>query len=232
MDWVEKLHLLEFALNNSVSSSTGHTPFFMALGFNPRVFLDEYGVMDDTSSGVIEGNDLLSVINRNLIEVKDAIGLAQDLQADQYNKKRVKSPNYQPGDLVYVSAEGINWPSYASSPKESIPNYFGPITIATVDQQRDNVTVELPHTAPKSLFPTFHVSKVQPAISREEIFPAFQDIYDRPGPIEVSEGEKYELEKIVASRNRYNRLEFLVKYKGYPDSHNEWFPFNIQDLED
>ena len=25
-----------------VSASTGHTPFFMALGFNPRVFLEEY----------------------------------------------------------------------------------------------------------------------------------------------------------------------------------------------
>jgi hypothetical protein len=233
LDWVEKLHLLEFALNNSVSSSTGHTPFFMAFGFNPRVIVEEYGVMDDTSSGIIEGDDLLGVINRNLIQVKDAIGLAQDLQADQYNKKRVKSPNYHAGDLVYLSAEGINWPSYASSPKESIPNYFGPFTITTVDQSRDNVTVELPKTAPKSLFPTFHVSKVKPAISREKAFPAFQDVHDRPGPTEVSEeGEKYELGKIVASRNRYNRREFLVKYKGYPDSHNEWFPFNIQKLDD
>ena len=88
--------------------------------------------MDDTSSGVIEGVDF----NRNLVEVKDSIGLAQDLQEEQYNKRRVKSPNYQPGDLVYISAEGINWPLYALSPKESIPNYF---TISTVDQQCDNV---------------------------------------------------------------------------------------------
>ena len=33
----------------------------------------------------------------------------------------------------------------------------------------------------------------------------------------------------MASRNRYNRREFLVKYKGYPDSHNEWFPDWLDD---
>ena len=228
-DWVDKLRLLEFALNNSVSASTGHTPFFMALGFNPRVFIEEYGVMDDTSSGLMEGSDLLSTINRNLMEVRDAIGLSQDLQAIQYNKKRIPAPAYAVGDLVYLSSEGINWPSYASSPTESIPNYFGPFAISAVDRARENVTLVLPTTAPSSLFPTFHVSKVKPAISREEAFPAFIDPHERPGPID---GDKFELEKIVASRTRYNRREFLVKYKGYPDSHNQWFPFNLNNLAD
>ena len=38
-DWVELLPLAEFAVNNSVSSTTNQSPFFSNYGFNPRAFL-------------------------------------------------------------------------------------------------------------------------------------------------------------------------------------------------
>jgi hypothetical protein len=79
---------------------------------------------------VIRGGDLFSAIHRNFLEVRDAIGLAQDQdqQAEQYNKKRIAAPAYVPGDLVYLNSDGINRPSYATSPRESIP--FGPLEIS------------------------------------------------------------------------------------------------------
>lgn len=41
-DWDQNLAVIEFALNNSLSASTGFTPYFLALGFKPRVFPEEY----------------------------------------------------------------------------------------------------------------------------------------------------------------------------------------------
>eukprot|EP01050_Picozoa_sp_SAG11_P021804 SAG11_NODE_3961_length_2132_cov_1.162814_3_plen_124_part_00 len=40
---------------------------------------------------------------------------------------------------------------------------------------------------------------------------------------ELEEGE-YEVEKILKRRKRNNRFEYLLKYKGYPDSENTWEP--------
>ena len=58
-------------------------------------------------------------------------------------------------------------------------------------------------------------------------FPDFVEVHSRPDPVRISKkgAEFFEVEKIIQSRNRHKRTEFLVKFKGYPDSHNEWFPF-------
>jgi hypothetical protein len=34
--------------------------------------------------------------------------------------------------------------------------------------------------------------------------------------------EEYEVEAILDSRMRYNQLEYLLKFKGYDESHNQW----------
>ena len=48
--------------------------------------------------------------------------------------------------------------------------------------------------------------------------------YQRPPPDLVDNAEEYEVEKILDSRlfGRRRRLQYLVKWKGYPDSDNMW----------
>ena len=45
-----------------------------------------------------------------------------------------------------------------------------------------------------------------------------------PDPVLVDGVEEFEVEKILNSRMRYNRLEYLVKWKGYDTGHNGWEP--------
>jgi hypothetical protein len=43
-----------------------------------------------------------------------------------------------------------------------------------------------------------------------------------PPPTLVDGEEEYEVEAILDSRMRYNRLEYLAKWKGYDKSYNQW----------
>ena len=48
--------------------------------------------------------------------------------------------------------------------------------------------------------------------------------YQRPPPDLVDGEEEYEVERVVDSRHHSRRktLQYLIKWKGYPDSDNEW----------
>jgi hypothetical protein len=44
-----------------------------------------------------------------------------------------------------------------------------------------------------------------------------------PPPTTLVDGkEEYEVEAILDSRMCYNHLEYLLKFKGYDESHNQW----------
>ncbi len=48
--------------------------------------------------------------------------------------------------------------------------------------------------------------------------------YSRPAPDLVNNKEEYEIEKILDTRQfgRGRKRQYLIKWKGYPDSDNEW----------
>src|SRR5258708_22424230 len=47
-----------------------------------------------------------------------------------------------------------------------------------------------------------------------------------PNLVLVDRSKEYEVESIVDSKYRYRHLHYLVKFKGWPDSNNEWLPAN------
>src|SRR5258707_6598927 len=71
--------------------------------------------------------------------------------------------------------------------------------------------------------PVFHNSLLKPYMETMAHGPNFE----LPTP-EIVEGEKghYEIERILTSRPTRNRksTQYLVKWKGYPDSENSWIP--------
>src|SRR5260221_4427648 len=46
----------------------------------------------------------------------------------------------------------------------------------------------------------------------------------RPNLVLIDGSEEYEVESIVDSKYRYQHLHYLVKFKGWLDSNNEWLP--------
>lgn len=89
----------------------------------------------------------------------------------------------------------------------------------TVKERKSPVVYEL--NLPKNLriHPVFHVSRLKEYRSTTD----FPHRSTKPPPPEVKDGhDEYEVERIVDKRRRWNRVEYLVKWKGYGDHDNSW----------
>jgi hypothetical protein len=221
-DWDKNLPILEFALNNSISVSTGFTPYFLAFGFEPRVFPEEYLFQ---ATGL--PHSLLSVLHQSIISAKSALEWSQQEQTKHYNNRRKQAPSYSVGDVVLLSSDGIHWPAYSDSPSSAIPKFYGPFQVLAVDNEKENVTLMLPDSLAKTrLHPVFHVSKLKPFHDRLDAFPDFVESFSRPQAVSSNqEGEElFEIDRILNKRIRNKHPEYLVHFKGYPDSHAQWEP--------
>ena len=59
--------------------------------------------------------------------------------------------------------------------------------------------------------------------------PYYEDEFNRnippPAPLQFQDGhEEYEVESILNHRSRRGQMQYLVKWKGYPDHENSWLP--------
>ena len=99
--------MVEFALNNSISASTGFTPFFLAFGFNPRTLPEEYEWIGIQDKGTDSAYQLCNVIQESIEAAKEALSSTQLIQQANYNRHRVPAPAYHVGDVVLLDSEGI-----------------------------------------------------------------------------------------------------------------------------
>ena len=103
-----------------------------------------------------------------------------------------------------------------------MPRYDGPYTIVDTDEQHLTVTIELPN-AP-NVFPTFHTSEVLPFIESDtSLFPSCK--FEEPPAILNPEGEEeFFIDKILDQRRRGRGYQYLVRWRGYGQQHDQWLP--------
>jgi len=124
------------------------------------------------------------------------------------------TPRYQEGDYVWLEGKHLrtNQPTAKLAARR-----HGPFQITQV-LSPVNYKLELP--TQWSIHPVFHIDLLTPY--RET--PMHGENFRRPPPDLVDGEEEYEVEKILDSRRfgRGRKLQYLVKWKGYPDSENQW----------
>ena len=123
---------------------------------------------------------------------------------------------FKEGDLIWLEGTNI----HTTHPKAKLaPKCHGPFKVLTT--WGVNCKLQLPATW--RIHPVFHNSLLSPYKETTAHGPN----YLRPPPEVIGqEDDHYEVETILQSRQTKNRrgIQYLVKWKGYPDSDNSWEP--------
>ena len=134
-----------------------------------------------------------------------------------YKRGRRKAHQFKVGDYVWLSGEDIK---LKLSSEKLGDRQLGPYEILEKTGPLD-YRLDLSDTL-SGLHPVFHVDKLYPyrgntinGLLPEEPAPIYLEDEDEP---------EYEVQTILDSRIRWRRIEYLVKWKGYDDSHNSWEP--------
>ncbi|KIK12982.1 hypothetical protein PISMIDRAFT_18316 [Pisolithus microcarpus 441] len=138
-DWAEKLLMVEFAINSSISSSTGFAPFELTYRYLPRSLPNIEEQSAATAPGV---TSFVRRVRENLAMAHDAIIKACVVQTHHTNKRRKEGGKYDEGDLVYLSMKNLTLPKGRA--RKLLPKYIGPMKIIRANPSTDTYTLELP----------------------------------------------------------------------------------------
>ncbi len=202
-NWDAYLPLVEFVHNNWPNETTGESPFFVLYGFNPCAD------WTDKPSPIPQ-------VALRLDQFKRARQRAQELmvKAQKSWVSHKSMPKYQQGDLVWLEGRHLrtNQPTAKLAPKR-----HGPFSIVQV-MSPVNYQLKLP--TGWRIHDVFHIDLLTPYRETD----LHGSNYSRPAPDLIDNEEEYKVEKILDlwQFGRGRKRQYLIKWKGYPDSDNEW----------
>jgi hypothetical protein len=203
-------------MNNAKSSSTGETPFFLNYGTHPNTPM----ALNLPDGRLPTLDKVFTDMESTLERVKKLHTAAQDRQKTYADTRRIPH-TFQTGDRVMLSTQNL---TVKKGVKKLQPKFIGPFTILdSVGTSGNAMKLELPQSY-RRIHPVFHVSLLRP----------YKENPDRRGlPIENPEMDnedptQYEVEAILAYKlqraGKRKVHKYLIKWKGYDDTHNSWEP--------
>ena len=197
------LPLAEFAHNNWKIASTGESLFYLLMGSHPQA------EWSDAPSALLQ-------VTRRLGQIKEIRAQAQEAmtRVQMMWVKHKNTPKYHKGDLVWL--EGRNLCTSQLTAKLATRRH-GPFPI---EQVLSPVTYKLSLPSTWCIHLVFHTDLLTPYWE----IPFHGENYQCP-PAELVQGqEEYEVEAVLDERHygRKKKRQYLIKWKGYPDSDNKW----------
>ena len=210
-NWSTLLPLCEFAINDMVQGSTNETPFFINLGYHPRSPSDFLTPNIGSTSTGEDSRLWLSSRQEAISAARDSMIAAQARQSRYADQSRVDT-TFSVGDYVMVHRDFICTSVARDQPCIKLrPKWFGPYKISSIPS---STTVKLKLPADCRFHPVFHVS----ALKRyhKNMFQGRSQL--PPAPFTDKEGhERYIVDKVLSSRTRHGKTQYLVKWLGYVD---------------
>jgi transposase InsO family protein len=216
-NWDLLLPIVEFSINNHRSQSTQHTPFYLNYGHHPKT-PSNMALKSLVPAAQLSFDELRSTIEL----VKDLLRTAQDRMAELANTHRTEL-TLNIGDQVLLSATNVTADSQSNRPSRKLaPRYIGPYTII---ERVGPVSYKLDLPADLPIHPVFHISRLRPYHDPLSFDPN-REVPSRPPPEIVGEEPEYEAEHVLDKRTRRRRVEYLIKWVGYPESESTWEPLS------
>jgi hypothetical protein len=203
-NWEPYLPIAEFAHNAWRNETTRQTPFSILMGYEPRADISNV----PTSIPVLE---LRREVWKRARE--DAHKFIIQAQA-RWAQSKKEGRTFKEGDQVWLEGRNLHLdqPSAKLAPKR-----HGPFVVKRV---LSPITYQLTLPHQWKIHDVFHVDLLTPYIETDFHGPN----YTRPPPDLINGEEEYEVESVLKSRRhgRGRKVQYLVKWKGYTDSDNEW----------
>ena len=216
--WEGLLPAAELAYNCTVHNSTGMTPFETMIGENPlrAIDLDLNEALEPTVTPPMT-KIFQQLVDRAAVHILQA----QALQKHYADQKR-KEAEFQEGEQVWVSTRFM--PPRGSSKFQ--PRFIGPFKIV---KRIGKVAYQLDLPPSMQQHPVFHVSLLQKDKPRAaEMLPN-----ENWEAVNQQQEPEYEVEYLLDSRGSGEDEEFLVKWRGFPESSATWEPIsNLENSKD
>lgn len=165
-DWDTHLPWVEYAPNNSPSTSTGYIPFFLTYGFEPVETEWEHDLTlgeHELNFGEDGESNLMDTLLTSLRRGREAMMDAQEAQALQYDMRKQDAGIFEPGDKVMLSAKGISKHVDVARPPKLLPRLLGQFEVVPLQEGDDrewsglNVQLRLDPMISR-IYPVFHRS--------------------------------------------------------------------------
>ncbi len=202
--WIHWLALATAVHNNRTNVTTGLSPNQILLGYNPTLNLEE---SLGTTNALVEARS--EVMDRNR---KNAIW-ALNKSSDQSG---LPPPQYKLGQQVWLDATHLKLPHQKA---KLTPKCLGPFKIT---KEISLVVYQLALPVNWRIHDVFHASLLTPYHETNAHGPNFT----HPPPDLIEGEEEFKVERIITHRTfgRSKNLQYLIKWKGYPESDNSWEP--------
>ncbi|KAK3510406.1 hypothetical protein QTP70_005898 [Hemibagrus guttatus] len=211
--WNQFLGWAEYAQNSLRQSTTGLTPFQCVLGYQPPLF-----PWDGEPSDVPAVDYWFRESERVWGEAHRQLQRAVRRRRTTADLRRSQAPDYQPGQKVWLSTRDIK---LRLPCRKLSPRFIGPFTIA---RKINPVTYRLQLPPEYRIHPVFHVSLLKPHHPSVSPSTGPGAVEEPPLPLLIDDGPAYLVKKVLDSRRRGGRLEYLVDWEGYGPEERSWVP--------
>ena len=201
-DWATWLPLATAVHNRATNSTTKAPPSEVLLGYLPRL---DYRWSQETAIPRVE--DRMKIAAQRREQAKTALNrVAQKVPEDQFC----------PNEKVWLEGKNLALPYQTL---KLAPRRHGPFLIT---ERISPVAYKLALPPTWTIHDVFHASLLTPYRETSQ----HGANYTRPPPDLIEGEEEFEVEAIVNHRHhgKNRRLQYLVKWKGYPDADNSWEP--------
>ncbi|KAK3286468.1 hypothetical protein CYMTET_5970 [Cymbomonas tetramitiformis] len=214
--WEDKLPLVEFAINNTVSASTGYSPFYldsMAQPLSPHdlVITIPPEAPVPIQRAIRDHFDQYSAVHANAV---DNISRAAEISQARFNKTHMPK-QFAVGQKVLLRTEFIQWTGLTKAGRHFKQPYIGPFTISKVLSHGRAYELDFGNL-------DIRIHPVQP-VSRLELY---NDSIQAPLPLPqmiTEEGQPlFEISHILSDKFTRGVKYYLVRYAGYGPEHDTW----------